>query len=995
MLIRFGSNGDVSFQHQQFQEWYASFYVEELILDTVKGDEDARKKLQVDVLNMPAWEEPVLFACDRLSRENGTRARAVAEVVLITLSIDPMLAAEIVFRAGEEVGNVVRDELIAFAERWHKAGTVDRALRFMITTGRPEFARHVWPLISNPDAQVHLAVTRAARRFRPSVLGSDVHTRIAMMPENVREHVIAEIADRSGIDGLELATSLARTDPSASVQVAVIKALCFRRADRFVSDLLKTASDRVWQMLAQEGYSDRIGDPEAATRLRRERQAYVEAEGNAFSKIGLLLLEGAAADATSAEKIARLIMSKEFTARDNEARWVLGRAFERYPENVAAALLQRIEAGREVPFGCEDLLKVAAAVDDGAIPRMVIDCVSDKRLAQIAAAAVGPETVGILIDKFLAHDAMIQGTDKAVDEPTREKYYALMDGISATRIDSFLPALYERCFTQDPHRISILANLVARHGKDAEARPLRPSKDVLERVAASIHQWVESLLASPVATRHQFANVARAIERLPEAEFVDDLRHLLAEDLKRWRRSREEFPVLPANLQSVSDARMSYTLQYQRALAAVGNDEAARLAEEYLTDLDFGFDAACVLLNISKVLQNVPKQTGLRSWPDFSRVRERRAQRQEEGMGPASPLAEPIFVAIEDIIGSNSTEKQQRHALGLAKIGLSMPHGDKGQIIDALLALPLPTLAKHDLLAALVHAGYTIRAGILLDGANHLLEAGKEKPWMLGEDGREIRRWLELVPFSDRPAAAFEMLELIDSRTREPWRLRNFLEALRYAPDDQAEWLLGELARRDPRFLREYTWLKAVAGHNTASSGMLLLDLICKGKLTGNGHQISARELARELAGLLRSHAELRTNLTERYKTLAPGPGRSIMAAVVRELADPDGLLTLVGGYAAEHRRFDGMLKAMIEDVALRKDPVGGSDGSYELYGVDISELRRQLFSMLVCGTERSSVAEACLIAIDEVRDEYGRVDTEPRHPDITSGRPWPLAAQG
>jgi len=30
---------------------------------------------------------------------------------------------------------------------------------------------------------------------------------------------------------------------------------------------------------------------------------------------------------------------------------------------------------------------------------------------------------------------------------------------------------------------------------------------------------------------------------------------------------------------------------------------------------------------------------------------------------------------------------------------------------------------------------------------------------------------------------------------------------------------------------------------------------------------------------------------------------------------------------------------------------------------------------------------------IDELRDEYGPAESEPRHPDVETGRPWPSAA--
>ena len=48
---------------------------------------------------------------------------------------------------------------------------------------------------------------------------------------------------------------------------------------------------------------------------------------------------------------------------------------------------------------------------------------------------------------------------------------------------------------------------------------------------------------------------------------------------------------------------------------------------------------------------------------------------------------------------------------------------------------------------------------------------------------------------------------------------------------------------------------------------------------------------------------------------------------------------------------------------------------------------------MIKNDTAAAKLAEECLIAIDEFRDDYGQAESEPRHPDIDSGIPWPLVA--
>ena len=113
----------------------------------------------------------------------------------------------------------------------------------MITSGRPEFRDLVWPLITNENDQKSLPALRAARRFRPSVLGPDAAKDILALPRKVRETVVSEIAYRSGMDGLDLAALIAKSDPDPELKAAAVQGMSFRRADRHVADVLSTTDD--------------------------------------------------------------------------------------------------------------------------------------------------------------------------------------------------------------------------------------------------------------------------------------------------------------------------------------------------------------------------------------------------------------------------------------------------------------------------------------------------------------------------------------------------------------------------------------------------------------------------------------------------------------------------------------------------------------------------------------------------------------------------------
>ena len=538
----------------------------------------------------------------------------------------------------------------------------------------------------------------------------------------------------------------------------------------------------------------------------------------------------------------------------------------------------------------------------------------------------------------------------------------------------------------------MLADLVARHGKGGNPEPLRADAELLDSLARTVAQWIETLLRSHEATRHQFADVVRVVERLPRPKFVDGLRLFLAEDIVRWKKAREAWLAKPSGPRG-PDVTHSHTLQYRRAFAAIGDEQVVRLMQEYLPQLEFGLDAACVLMNIWEKGISAREKKPFVSWPNFSEVKARRAQRQEHGLGAASPHADVIFAAIARLVRPGATEEEQRHALQLAKIALSMPCGDKVDAIETLLALPRPMLEKRDLLASLVMAGDTIRADMVIEGLKELLDEAKTKSWLLDEQHNGIEHWLELLPFSDRPDTLIDALELVDARFRDPWRLRGLLAALANASGPQAENLLGQLAEADPRFYGEHEWTKAIIERDTASSATMLLGFLCDGKLTDGTRGVDTWRLSQTFAGMMRKHPTFRQEVLECYQRMRPGAPKSVVTHAITEVADVDAIVLLVQGYAADNRQFDGTLDQAIRGVALGQRSLPHWGNAYELYSVDASVLRKRLFAMIDGSTAQAKIAERCLTGIDELRDEHGRVDTEPRHPDIVSGRPWPLAA--
>ena len=98
------------------------------------------RTLKAEVFNQPAWEEAILFACERLARGDQKQQEACGAAILAAFEVDPILAAEMIFRSTEHVWARIGSTIQALVGRWHTPGKVDRALRFMLTRAAPNFS---------------------------------------------------------------------------------------------------------------------------------------------------------------------------------------------------------------------------------------------------------------------------------------------------------------------------------------------------------------------------------------------------------------------------------------------------------------------------------------------------------------------------------------------------------------------------------------------------------------------------------------------------------------------------------------------------------------------------------------------------------------------------------------------------------------------------------------------------------------------------------------
>ena len=270
------------------------------------------------------------------------------------------------------------------------------------------------------------------------------------------------------MDGIELATRLAKSDPSARVKIAVIESLQFRRGNRWTTEILRAAPDEVWRAIAQKWNANEFADPSVSARIEKEAQGVLSAQTDPRRIIGTLLNPNTRGPETG-KQIGRLLQEIDFSDKKQDNSSLVHEAYELYPDEVAQALVVQLENGRRVPFRSEEWLRTSSIqIDEGPLVRRIMESAKNDNDATAAVSVVGSRVVGDLIDRHAEVRGRLRATRGTYDKALSDEHIRLSHLIEKSRLSAFIAAVIERSETDDPERIALLADLVSGHGRDVK-----------------------------------------------------------------------------------------------------------------------------------------------------------------------------------------------------------------------------------------------------------------------------------------------------------------------------------------------------------------------------------------------------------------------------------------------------------------------------------------------------------------------------------------------
>ncbi|VUX55557.1 protein of unknown function [uncultured Woeseiaceae bacterium] len=1003
-----GTDRSYRFQHQLISEWYASDKVRGMAARALT-DGDARRAMDRDILNDPAWTEAIVFAAE--SAHGDDEFTATSYLILRAIGIAPGLAADLIAVAPEEVWQRISSVVISFVEEWSQ-NAKHQALQFVVRCGKSEFADLVWEAITAEESGSVGQALRSTSLPYPAILGPSWREKCASLSAEHRRSLLAMLASSGSLEGAAMAVKAAVVDDDPKVPATVAEMLDFRGYRDELAELLRAAKEPTWEEIVSrreiEGLWD---DPWGQQAIAAAHRVFARLDpGPQRIHFGLRLRSlGEDVDVDFVSELLELKVDDHHTAHS-----LLAKVAEFEEDRLSRALLEKVLNGERVTYWASRYIKRGTPVSQECLLELS-RTKSRYRENEILSPLLDRKSLATLLLEFVAaHEAWRSATGNERNA-IGEKYGALEDALMHADRNTLADVL----LSWEPVSASqigpvgdLMMRAYRRDRRDDEGEPLRP--ELRSRIVERLRVWAELLITESKQDRHGLHSLAEAIATFPSTALLTPLRSLLMADLEQWRKEREEFEASierGAPPDPASGARLSNAYRYGQNMLSLATGRDADIADdgqssdspapspemtnavidvlsEFLTDRLFGTEAARVIATlrldpITQVGQPRRMSDDIRVVPDL------REYRQQHGVETTDAIALRLIAAIDELRSDGSPDALHQ----AARLANSVTRMSCGEHLAALTAL----VAEHGNLELIsTHVMIRLLFGHEVDGSlaeaclDQLDARREEKKWEYNESWFKWEQLLVLMVFGGKPVEAARRLLTYDRRSRDHDE-RRIAEALGLCGHPDALEALDLVRDRcvEQRIIDQ--WCSAVRQIGSVESAEKLLAMLLE--MPEQRDWYRTRSLSKMVAELAESYPRIREEIIANVRDGNPEQ-LSRIAEIVRHMKDENLLTELLAVPEDRLARLGGAIEAALRDLSVQHRPVEGSEGLSEIVPRPISKFRAVAFARASADSAGSEACMRLLMFVDVLRDEYGESFEESRHPDISIGKPWPPAAR-
>ncbi|MEK6337531.1 MAG: hypothetical protein AABM67_21635 [Acidobacteriota bacterium] len=1010
------------FKHQQFQEFYAAKMLERRLWDLKDQDSSERRNFASQYVDSPTWEEPLRMVAEEIGELSADQvdndaARVARLLIEIALTVDPVFAADLSRLCGSSVWSQVRHSVGERLRLWYQVPDENHqqcALAGMLATGSDDFIDVLLPLLTNGDQHVRLSTYRAGSAVHLSSLGVDWRGVVRGWPEKFRIEFIYELTHNRWDP--EIADAFALGDPSQDVRVQAIDTLSWAGSESNIVRLLEAQDEETFERMVQKLSVERI-PPSLRERALAVNEKALDMSSDTMTRVRLMIRASELGNASVWEKIKEeLGLVPSGRIQDHDSEYVIRPALNiiraRDSQWASDWLARRIADGSLRREGWIDL--VLQIPED--LRERLVHGISDEEPAQIRTAEF-VSLLPIIADAPLAETIFnklceIRRTISDIyDEVNNAKRGALrlLEDLFRSLPANDAVAGLSNCFAKeyDITEFTTVIELFSRvNSKDSDLRN-ELSEDLRQNLRLYLKKGLQFALGQDDFRGELKAQLATALARIGDPGDMQELNELTTAEIQRLRTGRTALAQGDRS-PTAKGGSITYARWHLEAVASLDAAEAEPVLLRALQIPESEIDAASALVGLATT-QTAGGLAGAFAHRerDYCRVWEAREQRKIAGVDSercqryATAMKERISVLLEEREESLHPGHFDYRLIELANMLAALDGLGSSEVVFKVLSLPVKFFVHQriDALENLLFGGVTLPTQSILDVLNPIID------YILSEtqDSHLAIRGLCLLPFVDNPPVGIDRVrQVITDKSFPRYELRGILPALACSRCPTALTLIGDIAGtlEGPEYLLA-EWINAVSTFGGTESKQLILSFLDpEAAAVDGGMDLKSHGgdlLAKKIAELAASDPIIRVRILELCDVLLPAEKRALLAKVIAEIGSEDAILAglniLDDGVTSNHTATSAVpyhLWKAIESLFVEHRPHKDRGTTYSLIPRSSNPIRARLLEMTLTDDQRWKSAFGLLGQIEVWRLDYGKPETEPRHPAFERKVLWP-----
>lgn len=999
------------FEHQQFQEFFAALQANDALRASSQDRDDSRVFLE-NFVNDSAWAEPLRMIAEHIGARsaelpNDDAVKAGQHLVTMALNVDPVFAAELAQLCGPSVWAGIKDTVGPLLLAWYRLPEPHGqcALAAMLATGSPDFADVILPLASHEDRQIRLSLFWPRRRLHLSTFGPNWRQTVGSWNEEARVDFVSEMIHYHAAP--QAIVDFAIGDPSMNVKNAALRAFAWLGTDQEITDLLAGLDAGAFQAAVQE-----LSVAEIPIALRPQAQlVFQELHRSCADPLtGLRHLLRAAelggsnlTDGLKAQ-LARLNPSAiEDNAHDlvasalraicaEEAEW--GNKW--VAEKIANGSLWRDD-------WLQFVSEVPAEIKQPLLEKLENEDVGHSQLSRSVKLLAQRSDIGIaarLFRKICALEIkMAQTRDAELASAIRRQLSDFFRAMPANIAVAGFAEIFERDI-DDSLELRVVADLVGNVGReDTELRTTLDSA-LRQRLRAYLKKGVTVVLHDSDFSGALKADLATALGEVGDPDDMGDLKEIIRADIERVRGGRAARPRGETSPMAAG-AFMSYSNWHVKAVVRLDPTAADSLLLELLNEPEYEHQAALTLLQLARIRPTAEASFGRnKDFGDIWLARDGKLACTFDDERRARYSA-AIKAQITRLLETRSTNGQaashDRRAKDLAVVLAELDGRSSSDLVLHAASLPgdFDAWVRTDALEKLLFSGAQLPALATLQIIDSVLAQ------MRTHDHNDqhrflLRRILCLLPFLDPPSNGLAKLrQMIAAFRLRGYELSETVAAVAQCRFSEALYFIRELLA-DAQIRDDQLWqasIDALATLDTAESRQLLLGFVDPSApaLSADDRTWRGDGPERQIGALACKNESIRERLLELCSEQLPARRRDLLANVMAQLDSTEA--TLAGLNLIDDQATPPVPRGtwrQLEHTFVEHRPEG-NPYTFTLIARSSNPIRTRLFEFAASDGSRRKAAFELLGQVELWRLEYGRPVTEPRHPALASGTPWPL----